>query len=66
MSKLKFTIDQETHNPIDVCHYALFDTNSMVEEFMLLANCAVAEKIQRHYPSNSILRQHSPPKPKHV
>jgi exoribonuclease R len=34
----------------------------MVEEFMLLANCSVAEKILKHFPCNSILRRHSQPK----
>lgn len=42
--------------------YRLFDTNSLIEEFMLLANVAVAEKIVSHYPSNSVLRKHSTPK----
>lgn len=38
----------------------------MIEEFMLLANIAVAEKIVQHYPSFSILRMHPPPKQKEV
>ena len=65
-TQLKFTLDTETHNPTDVSIYSLFETNSMVEEFMLLANCSVAEKISSFFPSNSILRHHSPPKPKHI
>lgn len=40
----------------------MFETNSLIEEFMLLANVAVAEKITSHFPSNSILRKHSSPK----
>ena len=44
--------------------YKLFDTNSMVEEFMLLANIAVAEKIYAHFPALAILRRHPQPKPK--
>jgi len=38
----------------------------MVEEFMLLANIAVAEKIVTHFPSCSVLRRHTQPKPKMV
>jgi exoribonuclease R len=32
------------------------ETNQMVEELMLLANIAVAEKIYRSFPSCSLLR----------
>lgn len=35
----------------------------MVEEFMLLANVSVAGKIIEHYPSVSVLRRHTSPKP---
>ncbi len=38
----------------------------MIEEFMLLANIAVAEKIVQHYPSFAILRRHPTPKQKEV
>ena len=38
----------------------------MIEEFMLLANIAVAEKIVQHYPSFAILRRHPQPKQKEV
>ena len=38
----------------------------MIEEFMLLANVAVAQKIIQHFPANSVLRKHSSPKPKLV
>ena len=38
------------------------ETNSMVEEFMLLANVSVAEKILHEFPDNALLRRHpSPP-----
>jgi exosome complex exonuclease DIS3/RRP44 len=62
-TQVKFAFDEETHNPTDVSFYDLLDTNSMVEEFMLLANVAVAEKILQHFPGKSILRRHSTPKP---
>ncbi|MEW5311018.1 MAG: hypothetical protein WDW38_002766 [Sanguina aurantia] len=43
--EVKFTIDEETQNPLEVGMYQTMDTNSMVEEMMLLANVTVAEKI---------------------
>lgn len=42
--------------------YNLMETNSLIEEFMLLSNCAVAEKIVERFPSISVLRHHVPPK----
>ena len=38
----------------------------LVEEFMLLANMAVAHKIKNHYPETSFLRRHPPPQAKMV
>ncbi|KAL4471595.1 hypothetical protein ABPG74_008488 [Tetrahymena malaccensis] len=65
-TQVKFTFDDETHNPVDVQFYQMYETNSLIEEFMLLGNVAVAEKIVSHFPSISILRQHSQPKPKQI
>jgi exosome complex exonuclease DIS3/RRP44 len=62
-TQVKFQFEEETHNPTDVSFYNLLDTNSMVEEFMLLANIAVAEKTLAHFPGKAILRRHSTPKP---
>ncbi len=53
--EVKF-IKNETQNPIDVEMYQLRETNSMVEEFMLLANISVAQKIHQHFPSFALLR----------
>lgn len=39
------------------------DTNSMVEEFMLLANISVAEKIYQDFPECAMLRRHPEPPP---
>src|SRR5688572_18900197 len=36
--------------------YQLRDTNSMVEEFMLLANISVAKKIHEAFPNYALLR----------
>lgn len=62
--EVKFVIDTETHDPLDVGMYQLRETNQMVEEFMLAANVAVAEKILAHFPSCSLLRRHPSPSPK--
>ena len=58
--------EDDVNNPTDVSYYNLFPTNSMVEEFMLLANVSVAEKILEQFPSSSVLRRHSTPKPEHI
>ena len=57
---------EDENNPTDITYYKLLPTNSMVEEFMLLANVSVAAKIQKHFPSSSILRRHSQPKPDQI
>jgi exosome complex exonuclease DIS3/RRP44 len=48
--EIRFQVDSESHDPIDVQVKQLRETNSMVEEFMLLANCSVAEKIEKEFP----------------
>eukprot|EP01117_Protostelium_nocturnum_P014512 TRINITY_DN5529_c0_g1_i2.p1 TRINITY_DN5529_c0_g1~~TRINITY_DN5529_c0_g1_i2.p1 ORF type:complete len:923 (+),score=171.48 TRINITY_DN5529_c0_g1_i2:291-3059(+) len=60
-TEVKFIRDQETQEPLDVEMYQLRETNSMVEEFMLLANVSVAEKIYHHFPNFAILRRHPTP-----
>ncbi|KAK1926504.1 hypothetical protein DB88DRAFT_450259, partial [Papiliotrema laurentii] len=51
----------ESAEPIDVEQKKPFETNSLVEEFMLLANISVAAKIQETFPATAVLRRHSPP-----
>lgn len=41
----------------------LKETNSMVEEFMLLANISVAKKIVEEFPECAVLRRHPEPPP---
>lgn len=53
--------DNETHEPIDVQVKHLRDTNFMIEEFMLLANVSVAEKIITEFPECAMLRRHPEP-----
>eukprot|EP00958_Prasinococcus_capsulatus_P026105 scaffold4595_cov415-Prasinococcus_capsulatus_cf.AAC.3 len=61
--EVRFQIDTETHDPLDVGMYQVKETNHMVEEFMLLANVTVAERILLAFPSCAILRRHPvPPK----
>eukprot|EP00762_Andalucia_godoyi_P005135 ANDGO_03997.mRNA.1 Exosome complex exonuclease RRP44 homolog A len=62
-SEVRFSLDAETHNPTDVSVYQTKRTNSLVEEFMLLGNCAVAEKIAQSFPAIAILRRHPCPEP---
>ena len=51
----------ESSDPIDVEQKKLLETNSLVEEFMLLANTSVARKIQETFPQTAVLRRHLPP-----
>jgi exosome complex exonuclease DIS3/RRP44 len=63
MGELKFVeVESETHdNMIEIETKQLRETNSMVEEFMLLANVSVAEKLYNDFPELALLRRH--PKP---
>lgn len=47
----------ESSDPIDVKQKELMETNSLVEEFMLLANISVATKIHETFPLTAVLRQ---------
>lgn len=64
--ELKFKLDNESQNPTDVSEYLHVDTHFMIEEFMLLANVAVAERLAANYPSFAILRRHPRPKVKEL
>lgn len=59
--EIRFQVDSETHDPIDVQAKQIRDTNSMIEEFMLLANVSVAEKIYKEFPEFAMLRRHPEP-----
>eukprot|EP00741_Cyanophora_paradoxa_P007012 tig00001067_g6784.t1 len=47
--------------PVECFEYELKDSNRLVEEFMLLANMAVAGRIVAAFPDASLLRRHPPP-----
>lgn len=51
----------ESSAPIDVEQKEMRETNSLVEEFMLLANTSVARRIYEAYPTTGVLRRHAPP-----
>ncbi|XP_033259145.1 exosome complex exonuclease RRP44 isoform X2 [Orcinus orca] len=61
--EVRFHMDSETHDPIDLQTKELRETNSMVEEFMLLANISVAKKIHEEFPEHALLRKHPAPPP---
>lgn len=61
--EIRFNIDSETHDPIDVETKQLRETNSMVEEFMLLANVYTAKKTLEEFPDCAMLRRHPSPPP---
>ncbi|XP_061204731.1 DIS3-like exonuclease 2 isoform X2 [Neopsephotus bourkii] len=62
--KLSFTLDQESGMPQGCYIYQYRDSNKLVEEFMLLANMAVAHQIYRSFPDQALLRRHPPPQTK--
>ncbi|XP_063410358.1 DIS3-like exonuclease 2 isoform X3 [Mytilus trossulus] len=64
--KLQFTLDQVTGMPNGYSVYKQKDSNRLVEEFMLLANMAVAHKIKKDFPKKAFLRRHPPPQSKMV
>ncbi|KAH7642829.1 exosome complex exonuclease RRP44-like protein Dis3 [Dermatophagoides farinae] len=55
-------VESETaENELVILEKQALETNSMIEEFMLLANISVAEKIYEIFPELAVLRRH--PKP---
>jgi len=62
-SEVRFNVDSETADPIDVQVKVPRETNSMVEEFMLAANISAAERIHQYFPDCAMLRRHPAPPP---
>ena len=58
--KLSFSLDAEGR-PDDCKVYERQDSHSLIEEFMLLANQAVAKKIASALPEQAFLRRHEAP-----
>lgn len=59
--EVRVQTESETSDPADVKNKELLDTNSLVEEFMLLGNISVARKIYEAFPQTALLRRHAPP-----
>ncbi|XP_063712315.1 DIS3-like exonuclease 2 isoform X2 [Symsagittifera roscoffensis] len=61
--KLGFLLDPQTGQPGSFFHHRGMESHSLIEEFMLLANITVAEKICTSMPEFGFLRRHDSPKP---
>ncbi|KAJ1921532.1 exosome catalytic subunit dis3 [Mycoemilia scoparia] len=61
--EVRFKLENNSQDPVDVEMKALQETNALVEEFMLLANISVARKIFSHFPDTALLRRHPTPPP---
>ncbi|RCH79064.1 exosome catalytic subunit dis3, partial [Rhizopus stolonifer] len=59
--EVRFNIENDNQDPVDVEMKELKETNALVEEFMLLANISVAKKIYSRFPSAAMLRKHGAP-----
>ena len=60
--KLSFTLNPETGLPDGFRLHEHRASNKMIEEFMLLANMAVARRIYTAFPEAAVLRRHPHPK----
>jgi len=60
--EIKIHLDSsESSGPIDIEAKKQLETNSLVEEFMLLANISVANRIYERFPQTAVLRRHCAP-----
>ncbi|KAG5474265.1 hypothetical protein LSCM1_03044 [Leishmania martiniquensis] len=59
--EFQFKVDNEHLSPTDMQLYRTFEANSMIEEWMLYANAAVATKVHESYPQWTLLRRHERP-----
>ncbi|XP_028393112.1 DIS3-like exonuclease 2 [Dendronephthya gigantea] len=60
-AKISFDLDGKTGLPIGWHPYIQRESNKLIEEYMLLANMAVAHRIYKAFPDRAMLRCH--PKP---
>lgn len=61
--EVRFKLENDSQDPVDVEMKDLKETNALVEEFMLLANISVAQKIYTHFRESALLRCHPSPAP---
>jgi DIS3-like exonuclease 2 len=59
--KLTFQLDSDRETPLLCEPYAIRDSNRLVEEYMLLANYLVAQRLITHAGGKALLRNHEPP-----
>jgi len=64
--KLWFQLSQNDELPLDFGIYETREANSLVEEFMLLANTTVANMLYEKYADESLLRCHEAPTQENV
>lgn len=64
--KLQFDLDKETGLPNGYHVHKQRDANRLIEEFMLLANMAIAHHINAAYPETALLRRHPKPHEKQL
>lgn len=59
--KLTFQLDKDGQTPLLTAPYPIKDSNRVVEEYMLLANYLVAQRLITHTGDCAVLRNHRPP-----
>lgn len=59
--KLTFQLDSDRETPLLCEPYPIRDSNRLVEEYMLLANFLVAQRLITHAGGLALLRSHEPP-----
>ena len=59
--KLSFKLESDGETPALCAPYPIRDSNRLVEEYMLLANYLVAERLITHAGKLALLRRHPPP-----
>ena len=59
--KLAFQLEEDGETPKLCAPYPIRDSNRLIEEYMLLANYFVAQRLITHAHGRALLRNHSPP-----
>jgi VacB/RNase II family 3'-5' exoribonuclease len=59
--KLTFQLDEDRETPLLCQPYEIRDSNRLIEEYMLLANYLVAQRLITHAGERACLRNHEPP-----
>jgi DIS3-like exonuclease 2 len=59
--KLTFKLDNDGETPLMCEPYPIRDSNKLIEEYMLMANYLVAQRLITHAGGRALLRHHEPP-----